>query len=51
MNTVKIGDAFEVKSKKIIRKIIDNHELSIKEFKKSTKEEDDKEDKKVEDKK
>jgi len=29
MNTVKIGDTFEAKSKNIIKKIIDNHELSI----------------------
>ena len=29
MNTVKIGDEFEAKSKKLIRKIIDNQELSI----------------------
>ncbi|WP_037316022.1 ImmA/IrrE family metallo-endopeptidase [Salegentibacter sp. Hel_I_6] len=29
MNTVKIGDAFEARTKTLIRKIIDNHELSI----------------------
>lgn len=29
MNTIKIGDAFEAKAKTLIRKIIDNHELSI----------------------
>ena len=29
MNTVKIGDDFENKSKKLIKKIIDNHELSV----------------------
>jgi Zn-dependent peptidase ImmA (M78 family) len=29
VNTVKIGDEFEAKSKKLIRKIIDNQELSI----------------------
>ena len=29
MNTVKIGDDFESKSKKLIKKIIDNYELSV----------------------